>query len=279
MANEAPKKTVQRRPSSAPKSQKAAAPKAAAPKKQIRRAVPQEETQQRIYTTVKGKGGVMFRLRTAGIQYSDPETRSIRELRYCPMESSVFADEQSDLALVGHVWFENKVLSVRPDQYNLIDFLDRHPGNRANGGKLFELVNNVKSAEDTVADEFLVHDAISMIKSNTIEDLLPVAMAYGININKDDMTIKRALLNVAKKKPAEFMAKFDDPVVMARAICRQALDQQIVKDAGASVNWFDSGSMICAIPAGKSAIDVLSRFMLTDAGATVLAEIESQLGM
>ena len=139
MANEAPKKTVQRRPSSAPKSQKAAAPKAAAPKKQIRRAVPQEETQQRIYTTVKGKGGVMFRLRTAGIQYSDPETRSIRELRYCPMESSVFADEQSDLALVGHVWFENKVLSVRPDQYNLIDFLDRHPGNRANGGKLFEL--------------------------------------------------------------------------------------------------------------------------------------------
>ena len=174
MANEAPKKTVQRRPSSAPKSQKAAAPKAAAPKKQIRRAIPQEETQQRIYTTVKGKGGVMFRLRSAGIQYSDPGTRSIRELRYCPMESSVFADEQSDLALVGHVWFENKVLSVRPDQYNLIDFLDRHPGNKANGGKLFELVNNAKSAEDTVADEFLVHDAISMIKSNTIYSAISI---------------------------------------------------------------------------------------------------------
>ena len=70
-------------------------------------------------------------------------------------------------------------LFVRPDQPNLMDFMDNHPDNVANGGKTFELVNNEKKSKIKVQKEFLVADAVTMVRDKDLNDLLASGRGLG----------------------------------------------------------------------------------------------------
>jgi len=82
---------------------------------------------------------------------------------------------------------------------------------------------------------------------------------------------------IAKKKPQSFVQSFDDPIVKCKATIRQALDYQIVKSSRDAMRWFDSNGIIVSVPHGQDAVDVMSRFCLTEKGASVLATLEDQL--
>ena len=78
--------------------------------------------------------------------------------------------------------FENKYLVAPYDRPNLQRFLDLHPANEANGGgSTFRLMNKEANfPNQDIESEFKINDAISIIKSRPMDELLPVALALNI---------------------------------------------------------------------------------------------------
>tara|TARA_R100001463_G_scaffold89805_5_gene144533 strand:+ start:616 stop:1455 length:840 start_codon:yes stop_codon:yes gene_type:complete len=222
-------------------------------------------------------GGIVTMLPQKGVTVYDPEDDAVREIRYCPNEQSIWADEQGDKAKKQAVVFRERRLFVPKEKPNLRKFMDIHPMNAANGGNLFRQVDKKRDAEKELEQEFLLNDAISMVRDKSIEELLPVALFFGFNVNSPTSEIRFNLLNVAKKKPGEFIQSFDNPQVQARSIVKQAGDYQFINLKKDGVCWFDSNSLIVSVPVGQDPLDVMTRFCLTEKGASVLSSLEDKL--
>lgn len=257
----------------------AAAPKKAvkAKKTTIKRTLPNEDKLPQVYEIAGNKGGVFYKVRANRLTVYDEETGQRRAIRYCPGEPSIYVDEQSKQAVREQVIFRNKMLMVPYDQPTLREFLAKHPDNTANGGGAFSLVNKQVDVEKEIENEFLVHDAVTLIKARPIDELIPVAMALNINTDQKDLQVKRALVNYAKRNPQNFIEMFDNPLVHARTSVMQALDFQIIQEKSGVIVWFNTGKIVVSVPVGQDAIDTLTRFVLTDKGSSVLEEINRQL--
>jgi len=252
------------------------APKPTAKKKspEIKRKV--KETTHRTYIAPKHKGPA-YMIMSRNINVYDKESDKLRTARYCPDENSIWKDEQSELSKSEPIVFRGGVLLVKKNQPNLRDFLDIHPGNKSNGGQQFYLKDDRVDAEIEVSKEFLVFDAVSLIKDSALNDLLAVALFFKVNIDRPITEIRFDLLKIAKRQPQEFIESFNDPSVKCKATIKQAIDYQIIKVSKDSVRWYDSNGMIVSVPHGQKAVDIMSRFCLTDKGSSVLADINDQL--
>ena len=235
-----------------------------------------EETKNCEYKITSG-GGIVYMLRQKGVTVYDKETDSVRELRFCPNENSVWADEQGPNARRSPVIFRESRLFVPASQPNLRKFLELHPMNVENGGSEFVLVDKKISAEKELNQEFLINDAITLVRDKDITELLAVSLFFKVNINAPTSEIRHNLLRIAKSKPQEFIDSFDSPTVQTRAVLKQAADYQIISIKPDAVRWFDANTMIVSVPVGKDPTDVMTRFCLTEKGAAVLADIESSL--
>lgn len=269
--------TTKRRATSTPK----AAPVATeAPAKKVKKSTPikrrVEAPTSRVYQTVNA-GGIVHMIQSKGITIFDEKSGQVREMRYCPNEPSIWRDEQSDSARKEAVVFRNGTLIVPRTKPNLMEYLDLHPGNQANGGNNFKLIDNKRDAEINLQKEFSVSEAIIAVRDKSIEELLPIAIYFGMNIDRNASEIRFDLLQRAKKKPSEFLSAFDSPIVKVRALVKQCESYQIIvlKEDGAY--WFDSNKMIVANPAGHDCDDTLSRFLMTEKGATTRSSLEERL--
>lgn len=224
-----------------------------------------------------GRAGIVTMLPQNGITIYDEDNDTVREIRYCPNEPSIFTDNQGDKAKKEAVIFREGKLFVPKEKPNLRLFLDKHPGNEANGGNLFREVNKQKEAEQELKREFLQYDAISMVREKPIEELLPVALYFGYNINAPTTDIRYNLLQKAKRNPQEFIESFDNPQVHARSIVKQAQDYHFILVKPDGVYWLDSKQLIVSVPAGLDPLDVMTRFCLTEKGAAVLSNLEDKL--
>ncbi len=269
--------TTKRRATSTPK----AAPVATeAPAKKVKKSTPikrrVDAPTSRVYQTVNA-GGIVHMIQSKGITIFDEKSGQVREMRYCPNEPSIWRDEQSDSARKEAVVFRNGTLIVPRTKPNLMEYLDLHPGNQANGGNNFKLIDNKRDAEINLQKEFSVSEAIIAVRDKSIEELLPIAIYFGMNIDRNASEIRFDLLQRAKKKPSEFLSAFDSPIVKVRALVKQCESYQIIvlKEDGAY--WFDSNKMIVANPAGHDCDDTLSRFLMTEKGATTRSSLEERL--
>ena len=155
--------------------------------------------------------------------------------------------------------------------------MEMHPGNVENGGGTFKLVDSSQDSQETIDQEFLIHDAVSLVREKGSDEILSVALALGIGIQQKMIEIRRELLREAKSNPAAFIKMFDDPRVKTRSAVIQANDFQIISGRPDGVYWFDSGRLIISVPAGQDAVDIMVRFCLTEKGATVYDELISRL--
>lgn len=272
------KKTTGRPSKSAPKAAPKAAPVStvsASPTK-VKRKLVEDSKKDKIYTINKG-GGIWYKLKQNNITIFDEETQMVRQLRYSPNEMSVWADEQSENIIREQIVFINKNLLVQYTKPNLQKYLDLHPDNVVNGGKVFHLVDTEKKATVELDKEFMTLDAVGMVRDKSIDELLPVAMYLGIDTNQKNMEIKRELLREAKANPKRFIEMFDNPVVKVKSTIMSAVDFQILRADNDGMKWYDSNRLIVATPAGQDTIDITTRFCLSEKGAMVLEEIESQL--
>lgn len=230
----------------------------------------------KVYQLMNG-GGIVYMLQTKGISMYDEETQTMRELRYCPAEHSVWADEQSDNAVRKPILFRGGTLIVKKEEPNLMEYLDRHPQNAENGGNVFKVLDKAKDAEKELDDEFIVLDAVAMVRDKDINELLPVAVYFGVNVGGSSSEIRHNLLRIAKKNPKKFIDAFDDPVVKVKSTIHQAKEYNIIKLSDSGAYWFDSNTIIIANPAGANCSDTLARFCMTEKGAAVLATLEDHI--
>lgn len=262
------------RPKAQPEAVVEAAPAPARKKRTIKR---KEQDNRTVEYEIPKRGGIVFMLPQKGVTVYDEEKDTIREMRYCPNEPSIWADEQSDNAVKQSVAFREGRLFVPKEKPNLRKFMELHPMNMANGGKIFREVNKKKDAEMALQREFKLSEAVAMVRDKDITDLLPVALYFKVNINQPTSEIRYNLLNIAKKSTQDFLEAFDSPQVTTRASIQQASDYQIINLKDSACYWFDSNSMIVSVPAGQDPMDVMVRFCLTEKGAPVLADIEERL--
>ena len=230
----------------------------------------------KVYTIVKG-GKVWHKIRQENLTYFDESKGYPRAIKYYSNENTPFVDEQSGDGIREQIVFENGMLQVPYTKPNLAKYLDCHPDNIANGGKVFKIVVAEINAEKEVDKEFLLFEAVGLIKNKSIDELIPVALTLGINISQSNMEIKRELLIDAKKNPERFISMFDNPVVDVKSNVLTALDFQIIKKTTDGMFWFDNNRLICATPMGQDTVEVFTRFCLTDKGNDVYEEIKKQL--
>jgi hypothetical protein len=232
----------------------------------------------RVYEIPK-KGGIVYMIPQKGVTVYDSENDTVREMRYCPNEPSIWVDEQSENAKREAIVFRNGKLIVPREKPNLRKFLDIHPQNIENGGQIFKQMDQAKDAETKLNEEMNQFEAVSMIKNSDLEDLLAVALFFKVNIDRKTSEIKYDLLQIAKNNPSKFIQAFDDPAVKMKALIRQAKEYQIIKVSKDSVRWFDSNSLIVSVPHGQDPEDIAVRFMLTEKGSSMVADIEKQLDL
>lgn len=242
----------------------------------VKRNLVEDSKRDKVYVINKG-GGIWYKLKQNNITIFDEETGRVRQLRYSPNEMSVWADEQSENIIREQIVFINKNLLVQYTRPNLQKYLDLHPDNIANGGKVFSLVDTERKASVELDKEFITFDAVGMVRDKSIDELLPVAMYLGIDTNQKNLEIKRELLREAKANPQRFIEMFDNPVVKVKSTLMSAVDFQILRAATDGLKWYDSNRLIVATPAGQDTIDIATRFCLSEKGALVLEEIENQL--
>ena len=246
--------------------------------KKVTRNIKRKETiLQHAEYEIPKNAGIVYMLPQKGITVYDSELDTVREMRYCPNEPSIWADEQGEKARKETVAFREGKLFVPKDKPNLRKFLDQHPMNTANGGKIFRQVDKKKDAEVELKREFVLSEAIGMVRDKDINELLPIALYFGININVAVSEIRFNLLNIAKKKTQEFIESFNSPQVQVRSTVQQAKDYQMVNLKNDGCYWFDTNSLIVSVPVGQDAMDVMVRFCLTEKGASVLSNLEEKL--
>ena len=81
---------------------------------------------------------------------------------------SIWADEQGENIIREQVIFIQKNLLVPYTRKNLQNYLDLHPDNTANGGKVYSLVDTEKKATVELDKEFEILDAIGMVRDKSI---------------------------------------------------------------------------------------------------------------
>ena len=262
-------------------------------KPKLRQGTPTSAQKKSVFSYVTPDDAEMAReyktVRSSGVRYlmqspQHPVTikdengnRVVRSIRYCPGESSIFVEDQHKDAIKKSVVFESGRLFVPANKPNLMEYLDTHPDNKANGGNKFYLVDKDKDSSEKVQTAFDEHDAVSLIKEKDFDELIEIATAYGIGVDRKANEIKHDLIIQAKANPKAFIASFDSPEMKIKAKVRLAHKQGIIKFDKRAIKWSDTGRVILTIPAGKKHIEMAVGFFMTDDGAEVLNEIGKQL--
>jgi len=243
-----------------------------------RRQEPVQNTgrKQKIYQLVEG-GGIWFKLSQKDITIYDSEKDTVRSIRYCSNEPSIYVDEQSQNGRRAQIIFVDKMLGVPASQPNLQDYLDKHPGNVKNGGTTFFEINHEQKTDTLIQDEFLIHDAISLIREKSIDELIPVILYLGISLEQRNQEIRRELLIEAKSNPKAFIELFDNPLVRMRASISLAASHGILRINQDGVFWTDSNRLILATPVGQDGVDMMTKFCLSEKGSLVHQEILKRL--
>jgi hypothetical protein len=218
-----------------------------------------------------------FMLMQSGVTVYDEEKDMVREIRYCERENSIWKDEQAPNSVKTPVIFRMGRLFVPKTKPNLMKFLKVHPGNKANGGSSFEIIDEMKKKSVNIDQEFLVNDAINLLRTKDLDDLLSVAAAYNMDVDRPVAEIKHDLLLKAKKDPSGFINSFDNPSVAMKAKLRMAQKYNIIKMDKDAIRWFDTNRMIISVPAGQDPVDVFTRYCLTEVAVPVVEEIDRQL--
>ena len=242
----------------------------------VKRQQKEKGPQMRVYVIDSG-GGIVLRIPQNEVVIYDKKEGYNRSIRYCPNERSIYVDQQSSNAVRSDVVFREGMLVVQPDQPNLAAFLDAHPSNKANGGGLFRLVDSERKIEVELDSEFLIHDAVAMVREKTIDELIPVALSLGLETDRNIKEIRYDLLREAKARPRQFIELFDNPIVKTRSVVMQAVDFQILNSKKDGMFWFDSNSLIVSTPAGLDSTEVMTQFCMTDKGSPVFEKLKEEL--
>ena len=224
----------------------------------------------------------------------DPESNRNRAIRHCPNEQSIYLDEQTEHAFTETIEFQYGRLVV--DKYDIItqEFMKASPENKANGGRVFELVDDEKDSTTLVEREELINDIKNRIREEekkgdagiiTLERLVSTLIGSVVLARQMDVAeLKRKLYLEANSNPKFFtkgtneITAFDDSFLEVKYIVLTALADGVLKSQPAlgAITWQD-GNEIFRAPRGKDIINEFSEFLIDEENQLTYQEIIDRL--
>lgn len=230
--------------------------------------------------------------RNGKLVYKDPK-KGKRAIRHCLNEESPFVEEQSDFAVVEPIIFKRGFYEVDPSEKATLKFLDLHPGNKKNGGKLFYQVNEEQEAKDGLFLEDLVVDLKYQAKQAESEGDLGyhklmalcsvIKGSYSLVKDKSAAELRAIVYNNIQERPMAYLNKDNEPELFSKDIIQsymaiQAIDKEVVKLSpdGRKIMW-PKGGIITEVPAGRKAKEYFAEYLGSEDGLLIAKDLEKKL--
>jgi len=244
---------------------------------------PQWEIKSRTYLLLNNAEPLTYTLgsknsRRSPLMWFDETTGTQREIRYATNQNSCFVDEQKGEVTMGHIIFEEGVLTVPKEKQNLQKLLSLyHP--RLNNTYYEWQADEV--AEDELDDINLELDAMMAAKNMDIdhaEAVLRVEKGSGVS-SLSSQELKRDLLLMARKNPEGFLAIASDDNVGLRNVGIVAVEQNILKlsQDQREFLWGSNNRKLMTIPFDENPYSALAAWFKTDEGVDVYKTIQKKL--
>ena len=217
-------------------------------------------------------------------------TKKRSTMRYSPYAESIWKSEQhpdSVMQLEPIVIEGEKVVPVTNEL--LVEFLDAHPNNEANGGSVFRKRNIEAIADDqTEKDDFITRVRYRIMESasepSKQESLRAVGRTMGYTKeakNPDLKYLKARLGQFMDEDPYNHARRihdmFDDPISKAISDIKLAVDMKELaySSNNGNVKWTGNSEIITVIPAGKDWEKEFAAFILSPEGFDYKKELDS----
>jgi hypothetical protein len=201
-----------------------------------------------------------------------------RALRYSTNQRSVFEDEQDGHVVMGAVEFKDGMLICDTRRHaTLIEFLEHHPDNVMNGGRVFELRDKEKEAEEIIDLIEMESEAVSLARevASDVEELEKLGyMIFGAKTRKmKTAELKRDVLIYARNNPKDFLELFDDVDAENDALVTKAVAEGYIqwRKNNTELYWNlkDSKKMIFRAKRGEDHMKEFDKFLGTPDGVEV----------
>ena len=244
---------------------------------------PKWEIKDRIYILTQKKEPLTFTLGSKHtnrypLLWFDPLTKSQRELRYATNQNSAFVDEQKGECTLGHIVFEDGILSVTKEKQNLQKLLSLyHP--RLNN--VYEEFSKEVIALDELAEMDKKLEAMNAAKSMEIdhaEAILRVEKGTAV-AEMTSKEIKRDLFLMASKNPKAFLDIANDENVGLRNTAIKAVEHNIIKlsQDQRTFHWGSNDRKLMTVPFDENPYSAMAAWFKTDEGVEVFKTIEKKL--
>jgi len=245
--------------------------------KQKKQTVVKPVFKDKLYELTINETPIVYILKSKGILWFDPEKGYEREVKYCPNQKTIFADEMKGVERLEHVAFREGKLFVPKEKQILQKFLDVHPLN----GKKFEEFNPVQIAEDDL--DVLEMELEAMNTAQTIDvDHAEAILRSEIGNEVSKMTskeLKRDLLLFAKNNPKLFLELANDENINIRNMGIKAVENNIINLSSdqRTFEWASTGRKLITVPFDENPYSALAAYFKTDEGIEVYQTIEKKL--
>ena len=248
------------------------------------------------YRLTDDRSGLAFVLKTGkrrNLLVFDEDKGISRPIRHCPNEPTIYADKQSEFALVEPIIFMHGYLEVDSKSQVTQQFLDNHPDNVDNGGSWFEEVNDEKEAAHDLEMDELKIDIYNAVRKKANEDggeyelEAVVAVLTGSVQEASEMgikSLKRRIYQEIDNNPMYFaddsgnVTIFEDDYVNRRYFVLRAIKEGVIKKSvnNKSIVWVRGNTMIATAPRGLELVEYFTDFLATEEGMLVSDEIKNR---
>jgi hypothetical protein len=227
------------------------------------------EVKDRTYLLKNNLSPLTFALKSKNIFWFDEEKSYERELKYTLNQKSPFVDEFQGNARLGHIVFEDGVLTVPKNKQTLQKLLSLyHPSlNRV----YVEFDPNVEAQDELEAIEKEV-EALLIAKEMDIEQAEAIVR---VNVGSAVST----MTSKDKQDPVLFLELANDENVQIRSVGLKAAEAGIIKlsDDQRTFKWGSNGRKLMTVPFDENPYSALAAWFKTDEGVEVYKAIEKKL--
>ena len=236
------------------------------------------EVKDRVYLLKNGLSPLTFTIKSKNIYWFDDEKGYERELKYAINQKTPFVDEFAGQARLGHIVFEDGVLTVPKEKQTLQKLLSLyHPGRN----RLYYEFDSVVEAEDEL--ESIEYEIEALIAAKNMDiDQAEAIVRVNVGSRVAKMTskeLKRDLLVFAKKDPKLFLELANDENIQVRNVGLKAVEAGIIKlsDDQRTFKWASNGRLLMTVPFDENPYSALAAWFKTDEGIEVYQTIEKRL--
>jgi len=244
---------------------------------------PQWEIKDRTYLLLHDQAPLTYRLGSRHstrypLLWFDTEKKEQRELRYASNQNSPFVDEQKGEATMGHIVFDDGVLTVPKEKQNLQKLLSLYHPRLGSTYKEFEANIVAENEVDEIHAEIEALMFAKQLDIDHAEAILRVEKGSSVS-NMSSKEIKRDLLLMAKKNPHSFMAIANDENVGLRNTGIKAVESNLIKlsQDQRTFLWGSNDRKLMTVPFDENPYSALAAWFKTDEGVEVYKTINKKL--